>query len=62
MKQLHILTDTTIQKRFTHLQLAIFAKNANVSVLQYRNKNFNSILHYEELKLISKTLENSIKS
>ncbi len=59
MKQLHILTDTSIQNRFTHLQLANFAKNANVTVLQYRNKNYNSTVHYEELKLIAKTLENS---
>ncbi len=59
MKQLHILTDTTIQNRFTHLQLATFAKNANVTVLQYRNKNYNPILHYEELRSIAKILENS---
>lgn len=40
--RLHIITDTTIQHRFTHFQLAKMAFRAGSGVVQYRNKQISS--------------------
>ena len=37
--RLHCITDTSLQKRFSHKQLVKMALRAKVPVIQYRNKN-----------------------
>ncbi|MCS6904033.1 MAG: thiamine phosphate synthase [Bacteroidia bacterium] len=49
--QLHLISDTTIQNKFTHLELAQFAFAAGATVFQFREKNLRSS-HIRELEQI----------
>jgi thiamine-phosphate diphosphorylase len=49
--QLHLISDTQIQNRFTHFQLAQFAFEAQAAVFQFREKNLKRE-HIQELKQI----------
>lgn len=48
--QLHVLTDTTVQHRFSHAELAHRAFEAGVTVVQYREKQFDRPQHLDELR------------
>jgi thiamine-phosphate pyrophosphorylase len=49
--QLHLISDTHIQNRFTHFQLAHFAFEAQATIFQFREKNLKRE-HIQELKQI----------
>ncbi|HHG84637.1 MAG TPA: thiamine phosphate synthase, partial [Bacteroidetes bacterium] len=50
---LHILTDTKIQSRFSHFELAKMAFAAGAVAVQYRNKSFDAGQDLEELRAIA---------
>jgi thiamine-phosphate diphosphorylase len=52
--RLHLLTDTQLQNRFSHLELVQFALEAGVPTIQYREKRFQKNLHLDELREIRK--------
>lgn len=47
--RLHLITDTTLQQRFSHLELAQMAVEAGADVLQYREKAYAPERHGKEL-------------
>ncbi len=51
--RLHLLTDTHIQRRFSHHDLFAMAVAAGVDVVQYREKEYTSATHFSELSAIS---------
>lgn len=51
--RIHILTDTRIQSRFSHYELARMALEAGIFTLQYREKHFSPDRHKEELLKIA---------
>lgn len=55
--RLHILTDTHLQKRFTHAQLAELALAGGADTIQYRNKNFVAEKDLEDLRAIRRLKE-----
>ncbi len=57
--KLYVISDTHLQKRYSHLDLAIFAKQAQVEFFQYREKHFHYTSHFEELKKIREVLYGS---
>ncbi|GIV44644.1 MAG: thiamine-phosphate synthase [Bacteroidia bacterium] len=57
--KLYVISDTHIQKRYSHLDLAKFAKEAEVDYFQYREKFFDYSIHYQELLDIRETLRGS---
>lgn len=57
--RLHLLTDTALQGRFSHRQLAAYAAEAGADVVQYREKNYRSALHKAELARIAQDLSGS---
>lgn len=50
---LHIITDTRIQQRYRHFELAEMAFKAGVQFVQYRNKAFRPKRDLAELRAIS---------
>ena len=50
--QIHIITDITVQDRFSHFQLAEMAFAGGADVVQYRNKDWNPLRDREELQRI----------
>ncbi|MEN2992836.1 MAG: thiamine phosphate synthase [Bacteroidia bacterium] len=50
--RIHIITDTTVQGRYSHLQLAQMAIEAGVATIQYRQKEFVQEKHFPELQAI----------
>lgn len=57
--KLYVISDTHLQNRYSHLDLAQFAKEAEVDFFQYREKLFNYSVHYHELLQIRDLLKNS---
>lgn len=57
--KLYVISDTHIQKRFSHLELARFAAQAEVDFFQYREKFFDYSTHYQELNDIAELFNNS---
>ncbi len=57
--KLYVISDTHIQNRYSHLDLAKFAKAAKVDFFQYREKFYKESVHYEELTQIRDLLKNS---
>jgi thiamine-phosphate pyrophosphorylase len=53
LPRLHILTDTTLQRRYTHLDLARMAFAAGRVAVQYRNKDFQAARDLAELRAIA---------
>ena len=53
--RLHILTDTSIQHRYSHLQLAEMAWAAGECVVQYRQKDFLAKRDLAELQVLART-------
>ncbi|MCS7162130.1 MAG: thiamine phosphate synthase [Bacteroidia bacterium] len=51
--RIHIITDTTIQERHSHLELARMAIEAGIVTLQYRQKEFVREKHFAELQAIA---------
>lgn len=51
--RIHIITDTQIQTRFTHEELATLAIQAGIPTLQYREKHFTPEKHLAELQRIA---------
>lgn len=51
--RIHILTDTTIQNRFSHYELAELAFREGIPTLQYREKAFSPEKHLPELRQIT---------
>jgi thiamine-phosphate pyrophosphorylase len=51
--RLHIITDTTVQQRYSHLALAEMAWAAGKCVVQYRNKQFSADQHLAEAQAIA---------
>jgi thiamine-phosphate pyrophosphorylase len=49
--QLHLISDTQIQNRYTHFELAYFAFEAQATIFQFREKNLKRE-HIQELKQI----------
>lgn len=52
--RIHILTDTHLQSRFSHYDLARMALEAGIPTLQYREKHFSPDRHKEELIQIAR--------
>ena len=52
MGPLHIITNTVIQSRYSHYELARMAFAGGADVVQYRNKSYNRARDQEELKAI----------
>lgn len=50
--RIHILTDTRLQQRFTHAQLAEMALAGGADVIQYRDKQFSLERDGEEIRRI----------
>lgn len=57
--KLYVISDTHIQKKYSHYDLANFALQAKVEFFQYREKEFYRPQHYQELLLIRNLLKNS---
>ncbi len=57
--KLYVISDTYIQNRYSHLDLAKFAKESEVDFFQYREKFYREPVHYEELLKIRDLLLNS---
>jgi thiamine-phosphate pyrophosphorylase len=51
--RLHIITDTTVQQRHGHLELAKMAWEAGKCAVQYRNKQFSHARDWKEVKAIA---------
>ncbi|MCX8111632.1 MAG: thiamine phosphate synthase [Bacteroidia bacterium] len=52
--RLHILTDTSLQSRFAHVDLTRMALEAKVPTIQYRRKDFSREQHLSEVQEIAK--------
>ena len=52
--RLYLITDTSTQSRFSHLDLVQMAIRAGAPTIQYREKNFLRESHLEELKTIAR--------
>ncbi|MCS7297651.1 MAG: thiamine phosphate synthase [Bacteroidia bacterium] len=52
--RVHILTDTTVQERYSHVDLARMALEAGVPTIQYRRKEYDRALHLEEVQTIAR--------
>jgi thiamine-phosphate pyrophosphorylase len=52
--RLHIITDTTVQNRHSHLELALAAWAAGECAVQYRNKSFDRARDLAELIAMAK--------
>lgn len=50
--RIHVITDTSVQQRYSHLQLAQMAIQAGIPTIQYRQKNFQRERDLEELRAI----------
>lgn len=48
--KLHLITDTTLQTRFSHAELAEQAFSAGAKTVQFREKNYHPEIHQEQLK------------
>lgn len=57
--KIYVISDIHIQNRYTHLDLAKFAKEAEVDFFQYREKSFDYSIHFQELIKIRDLLSNS---
>lgn len=53
LPRLHLLTDTVLQRRFSHFELARMAFEAGAVAVQYRNKAFNPARDYADLEAIA---------
>jgi len=53
LKGVYLITDTVIQQRYSHRQLAGFALEAGVHMIQYRDKVAGARQALEELRVIS---------
>jgi len=51
--RLHLITDTTTQRRFSHLDLVQMAIRAGAPTIQYREKHFSRENHLNELQTIA---------
>jgi thiamine-phosphate pyrophosphorylase len=51
--RLHVITDTTTQRRYSHLQLAELAWAAGPCAVQYRQKAFSNVVDLPELKALA---------
>lgn len=52
--RIHVLTDTSLQTRFSHVELAKMAFEGGIPVVQYRRKDFDREKHIEELYTLVK--------
>lgn len=52
--RIHILTDTSIQQRYSHLELARMALEAGIPTIQYRRKDFVREHHLAEVVEIAR--------
>jgi thiamine-phosphate pyrophosphorylase len=59
--RLHLLTDTHTQHRFSHYDLFTMAVAAGVDVVQYREKEYTSAIHFSELLAISELERNKTR-
>jgi thiamine-phosphate pyrophosphorylase len=51
--QIHVLTDTYIQQRFSHLELTRMALDGGADVVQYRHKGYQPLVDAPELQAIA---------
>lgn len=51
--RIHILTDTTVQQRYSHVDLARMALQAGALTIQYRRKDFERAQHLPEVHEIA---------
>lgn len=52
--RIHIITDTALQSRYSHLELAQMAMEAGIPTIQYRQKGFSRQQHLSELQQIAR--------
>jgi thiamine-phosphate pyrophosphorylase len=48
--KLHLITDTTLQNRYSHAELAELAFRAGAKTVQFREKNYQARIHESQLK------------
>jgi thiamine-phosphate pyrophosphorylase len=51
--RLHLLTDTSLQTRFTHMDLALLAFAGGAETVQYRRKDAATLILYNEASVLS---------
>ncbi len=57
--KIYVISDTHIQNRYSHHELARFAKEAQADYFQFREKCFDFQKHFDELKKIKDLLKGS---
>lgn len=54
--RIHIITDTTLQSRYSHVDLARMALEAGIPTIQYRRKDFSREQHLSEVQEIARLI------